>query len=85
MCPLKLIRSMKLQQETEKILINSDLGLLFNLTTTKKLKAPGCPNILLYVTTLKGVYVSLEAEASGLNHIQNQNEPKCAGKRRPVT
>ena len=55
----------------EKVFVDSNLGLLFNLTTAKKLETPGCPRILLYATTLQGVFVSLDSSAGKLNPVQN--------------
>ena len=70
-CSYKLIREVRLPQESENVLEDKNLGLLFNLTTSKKLDTPGCPRILLYATTLQGVFVSLDTTAGELNPVQN--------------
>lgn len=70
-CSYRLSRKVSLQPDSENFLINKSLGMLFNITTSKRLDAPGCPKILIYETTLQWVFVSLDPTAGELNPVQN--------------
>ena len=52
-CSYRLSWKVSLQPDSENFLINKSLGMLFNITTSKRLDAPGCPKILIYGTTLQ--------------------------------
>ena len=51
-CPFKRVRTVQLQQDQDnKLLIDAQLGLLFNTMGTKKLEVEGCPSLSLIYTT----------------------------------
>ena len=73
-CPFKRVRAVQLQPDTENnLLLDSQLGLLFNVTGTKKLTIEGCPGIYLISTTYEGVFLSMDSKANELEVVKSLN------------
>ena len=73
-CPFKLVRAVQLQQEDNgKILIDTQLGLLFNTTVSRKLELKGCPVLNLTYTTYEGIMITMSMEAKELTQVGGLN------------
>ena len=72
--PFKRVRAVQLQQDEEnKLLIDAQLGLLFNTTGTKKLDVEGCPSLDLIYTTYEGIILTMNSEAQELELVKGLN------------
>ena len=73
-CPFKKVQPVQLQHDVENnLLLDAQLGLLFNVTETKKLNMEGCPGIDLISTTYEGVYLTMNSEAKELEVVKSLN------------
>ena len=73
-CPFKRVRAVQLLQDDDsKLLIDAQLGLLFNTTETRKLEVEGCPCLNLTYTTYDGVIISMDMEAKDLPLVKALN------------
>lgn len=69
-CPFKLVHRLQVEHDGEKIILDCQFGLLFNLTTPKKINHPGCLMFSIYGTTLEEVFISLDPQAHMLLSVQ---------------
>ena len=51
-------------QQAVDVIVDQKLELYFNLTNPQRISIPSCPSMTIYSTTLKGVMISLEPQAS---------------------
>ena len=74
------MRAVQLQPDSENnLLLDAQLGLLFNITGTKKLAVEGCPAIDIISTTYEEILLSMDSEAKELEVV---NHPHPTIKRR---
>ena len=73
-CPFKRVRTVQLQQDQDnKLLIDAQLGLLFNTMGTKKLEVEGCPSLSLIYTTYEGIMLTMDIKAKQLDLVKGLN------------
>ena len=74
-CPYKLVRTVQLQQQEDngRIWIDTQLGLLFNTTVSRKLKLKGCPVMNITYTTYEGILITTSLEAKELSSVRGLN------------
>ena len=73
-CPFKRVRAVQLLQDDDsKLLIDAQLGLLFNTTETRKLDVEGCPRLNLTYTTYDGIIFTMDMEAKDLALVKGLN------------
>lgn len=72
-CPFRMVRGITVHHEQESLIIDRDLGLLFNLTMPKRINMPGCPQFNMYGTTIQDLYISIDPQARMLPQIDVLN------------
>mgnify|MGYP000754506107 FL=1 len=72
-CPFKMVRGINVRHDNERVVIDEELSLLFNLTTPRRINVQGCPFFTMYGTTLDEIYLSLDPQARMLERVDARN------------
>ena len=68
-CPFKRIRSISLRPEGTNLMISDNQAMLFNVTMKEVLLVPGCPQLMVYHTSLGTVSLTFDNRAAGLPEV----------------